>query len=794
MEKFRFFFLVLLSWAAVLPAVGQDIDPKKVQKAMENGIAYLKKQQKPDGNWDEHAGGEKCGATALAVLALKSCGLPENDPAIEKGMQYLRLFPGKDAGRNYSLALQTMAFCAVTPVKDLPLIRKNVQLLEKNQVGTIGKEHNGGWHYTPGNSSDLSNSQFSILAFHEAERAGVSVSDAAWKSALRYWQETQNKSGAWGYTPMSGGGSSSPRGSMTCAGIASLIITASEMNRGGASVNGGKIVCLQKTDRKIADQIQAGVDWLAKNFSVTTNPQAGTYHLYYLYALERVGRMTNQRFIGQHDWYRTGTDKILAMQNDFNGNWHGNGGSPVSDTAFALLFLSKGRRPVLMSKIQLGSKDSWNVHPNDVNNITLFAEKEWKLDMTWQIIDAERAAADHLSQSPVLYFSGRNWAETDTDSLAVKLREYVDQGGFIIGEAQPDSKSFDTGFRTLMQKVFPEPGYELTLLEKNHPIWSAEKTIDPEYLRPLEGIQYGCRTCVVYIPNNAAPHSLSCLWEVARIYQRGTEHYPPAVQRQIDAGLGIGLNILAYATSRELKNKDEIPEQVVKKQTDADRRGRIFLPVLDYGAPNPAPHAPQNLLRYLESEFKMTVEHQQSSVLLPGHDRGGTNPPPNPLADYPVLFMHGRSAFTFTDEQRKTLRQHLERGGFLFANAICSAKGFQDSFTKEMKAVFPDLEFQKIPPSDPVFSDNYGGFKIETLDIRQTSRSPDKKTVTHTRPMQPELYGLRLTAEDRWMVIFSPYDVSCALEKASSIECRGYTQRSALQLSANIVLYAVEHW
>jgi hypothetical protein len=60
--------------------------------------------------------------------------------------------------------------------------------------------------------------------------------------------------------------------------------------------------------------------------------------------------------------------------------------------------------------------------------------------------------------------------------------------------------------------------------------------------------------------------------------------------------------------------------------------------------------------------------------------------------------------------------------------------------------------------------------------------------------MQPELYGIRLSDEDRWLVLFSPYDVSCALERTNSIECRGYTQRSALQLATNVILYAIEHW
>jgi len=511
----------------------------------------------------------------------------------------------------------------------------------------------------------------------------------------------------------------------------------------------------------------------------------GAYLLYYLYALERVGRMTNQRFIGRHDWYRAGTEKILTLQASLGGGQWQAGGPVISDTSFALLFLSKGRRPVLMSKIQFGSDDAWNVHPNDVNNLTLFVESQWKLDMTWQSIDIQQATADHLLQSPVISFSAKDWTlpQNDMTILAKKLRDYLDQGGFILAEAQPGGASFDNTFRALMQNVFPEPGYELTLLDKSHPIWSAEKTIDPDHIRPIEGIHYGCRTSVIYLPAVEGKPSLSCLWEVYRHFNRDNTKYSDVVQRQIDNGLGIALNILAYATSRVLKNKDEIPENVVRKEIDTDRRGRIFLPFLDYGVTNPAPHAPQNLLYFLEDQCNMRVEHQASTVTLSEET----------LPDYPILFTHGRGTFQLGEGQHQKLRTHLERGGFLFANAICSAEPFMTSFQAEMKQVFPHAEWQRIPLSDPIFSDMYGGFKIDTLEVRMPERTPGQ-TRTVTRHIQPELYGIRLSDTDRWLVVFSPNDVSCALEKTNSLECKGYSQRSALQLAANVILYALEHW
>ena len=792
MSKTHFLYFVCVFALTTLALQGQDIDPKKAKEAIDRGIAFLKKEQTKDGNIGIHDA-NRCGPTALAVLAMRSCGVPANDPSIENAMKYLRRFPGDKSGQIYALALQTMAFCAVDPERDRALISQNIALIERYQSRM--NEHSGGWRYSPGGDSDISCSQFAILALYEAERVGIKINDVTWRTALRYWMETQNQDGGWGYTPSPGGrGSGGSTGSMTTAGIASLIISAGVLDRGGATVEGDKIICFQRPDQKSSDQIAHGIDWLASRFSVSTNPNSGNYHLYYLYALERVGRMTNRRFIGKHDWYRAGTDKLLNLQDRLGGgHWSSMGCPVVADTSFALLFLSKGRRPVLMSKIQFGNDNTWNVHPNDVNNLTLFVESRWERDMTWQIIDINFATTDHLLQSPVISFSGTELPIPQGPEMMVlikKLRDYLDQGGFIIAEAQPGGQAFDASFRWLMQNVFPEslagqPGYELTLLDKSHPIWTAEQTIDPNHIRRIEGIHYGCRTSVIYIPPEAGKPSLSCLWEVYRHFNRDGTKYSKVVQDQIDNGLGIGLNILAYATSRELKSKDEIPEHVAKAQYDVDRRGRIFLPVLDYGVTNPAPHAPQNLLYFMEKECKMRIEHQSSSVTLSDES----------LSDYPVLFMHGRGTFQFSEEQHRRLRAHLERGGFLFANAICSAEPFAVAFQSEMKKVFPQTEWKRIPIDDPIFSDNYGGFKISTLDIRQSERTPGREgTITQTRQIQPELYGIRLSDEDRWLVVFSPHDISCALENTSSLECKGYSSNSALKLAANVILYAIEHW
>jgi hypothetical protein len=41
-------------------------------------------------------------------------------------------------------------------------------------------------------------------------------------------------------------------------------------------------------------------------------------------------------------------------------------------------------------------------------------------------------------------------------------------------------------------------------------------------------------------------------------------------------------------------------------------------------------------------------------------------------------------------------------------------------------------------------------------------------------------------------VIYSKYDISCALERQASVACTGYIHEDAVRLGVNIVLYALD--
>ena len=195
------------------------------------------------------------------------------------------------------------------------------------------------------------------------------------------------------------------------------------------------------------------------------------------------------------------------------------------------------------------------------------------------------ASVDDLLQSPVLYLNGSE-APQFGDAEVKNLRAYIDQGGFLFAVASCGGQDFDSGFRQLMKRAFPEPEYELKLLPPDHPVWHAEQPITANGLHPLYGINVGCRTSVIYSPDD-----ISCLWELARPGQEAG--LDAGVRQQVLGGLAIGINVLAYATNREIKFKYEIPAVVNgERQEDRVERAKLYIAKLRHtGGWDSAPRA-----------------------------------------------------------------------------------------------------------------------------------------------------------------------------------------------------------
>jgi hypothetical protein len=415
-----------------------------------------------------------------------------------------------------------------------------------------------------GKNGDNSNTSFALLGLHAASEVGVPVEPEVWALARAYWERWQKHDGSWAYTP----DTPASTASMTCAGVSSLIISGLRRYQGQEFLEGDAI---KNCGRGATNPTLAqGINWLARNFQVGQNHGGGQqWRFYYLYGLERAGELAGIRYFGTHDWYRLGAEELGNSQDRLNGFWRGalTESDPILATSFALLFLAKGRTPVLINKLYHLPANDWNHDPDDVRHLVEAVSREWKMPLTWQIVDPEGATVEDLLQAPILFFNGHRVPEFGVAGQK-RIREYIERGGCLFADACCGEREFDEGFRRLIRALFPEEPNQLRRLPPGNPVWHARHDLDPE-AHPLRGVEHNGRVAVIY-----SPKDLSCYWNQAgrgwtnravnearsprRSAKRaGKRREPadPAVAEPADPAvteaIRVGQNVIDYLTNRK---------------------------------------------------------------------------------------------------------------------------------------------------------------------------------------------------------------------------------------------------
>jgi hypothetical protein len=751
------------------PAKPKELLVDRVRKSLDQGIQFLRDQEKGRGNWEEVDQASvlmKGGWTSLAMLALLNAGVKTDDPVIQRGLKFLRTL---EPSRTYVVSLQTMVFTEAGQSEDRVRIQRNVDWLLNSMVRENGKCR--GWSYGDQQSRypDNSNTQYALLGLHAGKVAGVKIERAQWEAIRDYYASTQ-RNGGWVYNLYDPTWGPEVSITMTTAGVCGLLISGMELNEGREILNadGTATNCgVYQENQPVAN----GLRWIGDHFRLNTQ-----YNVFYnIYGIERVGRLSGQRFLGRHDWYREGCEFLVRNQHG-DGSWHianTRDNWAVISTSFALLFLSKGRTPVLVSKLVHGPGEDWNNDHNDARNVVEYATREVfrRVPLAWQVFDASHtdvakeedllSLSRELLQSPIVYFNGHE-APRFTDVEEKLIKNYVEQGGFLLAEACCGRKAFDQGFRDLMKRLFPDN--PLKKLSPEHPLWRAHAIVRPDAFN-LEGIEYGCKTVVVY-----SPEDLSCQWEA----------------NKFDAGRGqqafrLAGNIVAYATGMEPPKPRLTPAEMVVEDSDQARIRRGFLKVAQLrheGDWQPAPNAMRNMMDHLRKGPRLDVDLETRPIYA--------NDPH--LSDFRFLYMHGRGNFNFTPEGIQNLRMNLETGGLLFADACCGKKAFDASFRELVAKLFPDKKLELIPVGDELYSKDINGEAITSVRCR--TEGPGEAGAAEFRQVPPHLEGIK--SQNRWVVIYSKYDVGCALEKHQTTDCLGHDHESALKVAGAAVLYALK--
>ncbi len=171
-----------------------------------------------------------------------------------------------------------------------------------------------------------------------------------------------------------------------------------------------------------------------------------------------------------------------------------------------------------------------------------------------------------------------------------------------------------------------------------------------------------------------------------------------------------------------------------------------------------------NLFRFMRE--KTTAKTSEKEITLSILDRD--------FFKYPIAYIAGHGNIKFNDEEVARLREYLLRGGFLWAD---DDYGMDVYFRREMKKVFPELEWVEVPFSHPIYHIHYQ-FPNGLPKVHKHDGGPPK--------------GLALFYEGRMVVFYSfNTDISDGCEDPDIHHDPPEIHRAALQMGTNIILWAL---
>ena len=133
----------------------------------------------------------------------------------------------------------------------------------------------------------------------------------------------------------------------------------------------------------------------------------------------------------------------------------------------------------------------WNQRPQDLLNFTDWMGHQLEHRLNWQVVSLS-SAIDAMHDAPILFIGGNqplNFAEEER----AKLRQFVEEGGMIVGNADCDSRAFSESFMKLGAELFPT--HEFRELPATHPIYTNEQYKAVRFKHPMrmQGLSNGAR-------------------------------------------------------------------------------------------------------------------------------------------------------------------------------------------------------------------------------------------------------------------------------------------------------------
>jgi hypothetical protein len=737
--------------------------PAEVNAAIQKAKDYLYSRQAKDGSWenvpvaDPKAGqadvnGKQWGGlTAIATYAELAAGdTPQTESRLVKPVVFLQ---NANIQGIYATGLRCQSWFLLNDPKKLkPYIERDKQTLLAAVYAQAAKQQAdefGFYPYwfekgqqQPPNWYDRSVSQYGVLGVWALEQAGAEIPVSYWRLVDAAWRRAQHSDGGWTYRKADGPDKGISSVSMTAAGIATLFITQDYTLGNGAECKGNIV----------NPNIEAGLAWMDKHIR-----EALGGNFYAMYGIERIGVASGRKYFGTVDWFQVGAD-YLAKNQAADGSW----GGDVPNTCFGLLFLARGRAPVVMNKLEYdvtgnngkAVEGPWNERPRDVANFAHWmGGHSVEGFFNWQVVNL-KVPVEELHDAPILYISGNK--ELDFNNIELeKLRTFAEQGGVIVGNADCNNPIFIKSFERLGTKLFPK--YEFRDLPPVHPIF-----VDEQYpakvwkARPkVRGLTNGVRELMLLAPDA----------DMARGWHTRSDKTKQDL-------FELGANIFLYAVDKKnLMRKGET--YIVKDDPGVQTTRSATLVRLEAGNNwDPEPGGWRRLASILHNTDKVALTVKKGKIDA------------QTLKGAQLANLTGTTSFMLKEEQRKALKDFVDGGGTLIVDAAGAASDFVASADEELKAIFGSDAVKQLdvplPPASPIYT--MPGAKVENVRYRTFAR----------KSLTGELKSPRvraITVKGRQAVFYSREDLAAGLTGEPMDGIIGYDPATATALMRSIVLY-----
>lgn len=176
------------------------------------------------------------------------------------------------------------------------------------------------------------------------------------------------------------------------------------------------------------------------------------------------------------------------------------------------------------------------------------------------------------------------------------------------------------------------------------------------------------------------------------------------------------------------------------------------------------PTALPNLVQFCNQQLKTDISTDIQEV----------EPSSSQIFNYPFIHLTGHGNIVLSSQEARNLRQYLMAGGFLH---VSDNYGLDPFIRREMKKVFPELEFVELPFNHPIYQQKFS-FPRGLPKIHEHENKPAK--------------GFALIWEGR-VVCFYDYesDLGDGWEDAAVHDDPEEKRIQALRMGANLVQYAL---